>query len=211
MVSGGCLPPHCLLFWYAQGLVHAKSLSSDGGTTLAMHQAVRMRSNGYFFQLTGFHKPLLGFKVENDGAEVWEQEEEETLSMVRNLRYFGSNPGYFTQDKTGVVVQLWHPKVGITYTCIDSADVSASFQTVVEDDDVKECLGDNSHVWRRPPPALMLPVVAYLANPPCLRRLSARRPWGRGSSSSPASMMMRRVAVNTFVASRVFSPMCRPS
>ena len=136
---------HVCCFLYAQSLIHGKSLTS-GGTTLAVHQNVRMGKNGYFFTLTGFYKPLMGFKVEGDDAEVVEQDPEETLSMVRNLRYFGSNPGYFNQDQTGVIVQLWHPKLGVVYTSIDSTDVSATFQTDVSDDDVKECLGENSHV-----------------------------------------------------------------
>ena len=70
-----------------------------------------------------------------------EQPEEETLCLARNLRYFGGNPGYFTQGETGVVVQLWHSKIGMTYTCIDSNDVLATFEMEITPSDVEHCMG----------------------------------------------------------------------
>lgn len=136
----------CSVVLCVQGLIHSKSLT-HGDTTLAKFQAVRMIKNGYFCQITGFYKPLFGFKVQNEGTGMAEQDAEETLSLVRNLRYFGHHPGYFTQAETGVVVQLWNPKSGLTFTCIDATDLSATFETDVAADDVSECLGSNAQVF----------------------------------------------------------------
>ena len=191
----------------SQSLIQCDFLTY-GNTTLAKFLPVRMSSSGYFFLLTGFYKPLMGFKVEKEGASIVEQPDVETLCMVRNLRYFGGNPGYFTQSDKGVIVQLWHPKLGLTYTCVDASEVSSAFELSLENEDVSGCLGENYQVRRL---ACLCGVPRLHPKPPSRAcRLSARRPSPPGWRRTQVCMTMRRVVENTSLAKRELSQTSRP-